>query len=111
MNAGVEKLLQHPAIWRVGQVARSARPGIGSGFAQLDKALPEGGWPVGALSELLCDAQGIGELSLLCPALSRLSQEGKGIALIGPTQLPFARAWEARGIRPEQLLIVETEGS
>ena len=71
MPQALEQLLQHPCIWRVGQVAAAARTGIGSGFAQLDKELPEGGWPAGALTELLCDDQGIGEISLLSPADAR----------------------------------------
>ena len=110
MPQAVEQLLQHPAIWRVGQVSVATRTGIGSGFAQLDRELPEGGWPAGALTELLCDDQGIGEISLLSPALRRLTHEGRGIALIAPTHLPFSRAWEARGIRLEHLLIVEAQG-
>lgn len=110
MPQAFEQLLQNPCIWRVGQVAAAARTGIGSGFAQLDKELPEGGWPAGALTELLCDDQGIGEISLLSPALRRLTHEGRGIALIAPAHLPFSRAWEARGIKLEYLLIVEAQG-
>ena len=98
MTAAVDQLLQNPAIWRIGQAGLApVRAGIGSGFAQLDNELPDRGWPVGALTELLCDEEGIGELSLLSPALRRLTHEGRGIVLIAPARLPFARAWEARG--------------
>ena len=49
-------------------------PTLASGFAELDRELPGGGWPQGQLIELLTDDAGIGELSLLAPALAQLAQ-------------------------------------
>src|SRR3972149_6326406 len=36
---------QHPGIWRGGELARTACPGIATGFAALDAELPGGGGP------------------------------------------------------------------
>ena len=47
--------------------------GLATGFPSLDRELPDGGWPRGALTELLCDHTGIGELALMLPALARLT--------------------------------------
>ena len=37
---------------------------LASGFAALDRELPGGGWPCGALTELLGGLEGIGELQI-----------------------------------------------
>src|SRR5688500_8315035 len=105
----LDNVLRHPAIWRAEQVV-AATPGLSTAYSALDKALPEGGWPVGALTELLVKAVCTGELSLLVPALRALCAEGRGIALVGPPWLPHARAWEAAGIPLERMLIVDSDG-
>lgn len=107
MGQALEDILRHPAIWRVGQAPRSDRQGIATGCGRLDRELPGRGWPAGALTEILTDREGIGELSLLAPALRLLCEEGKGIALVAPPFPLYARAWEAQGIRLERVLIVE----
>jgi hypothetical protein len=102
------ELDQHPGIWRGAELARSARPGIASGFAPLDAELPGGGWPCGALTEILPQHQGIGELRLLGPALARLAAQGKFIAWIAPPHLPYAPALAAAGIALARIVIVKT---
>lgn len=97
---------QHPGIWRGSQLARSACPGIASGFAALDAELPGGGWPRGNLTEILVDRGGLGEMSLLLPALSRLSAAGGWLALVAPPWLPHAPAWAAAGLVLERLVVV-----
>jgi hypothetical protein len=62
-------------LWRANEVSDEiGGPTIASGFAALDRELPGGGWPLGQLIELLTDDAGIGELSLLAPALSQLAR-------------------------------------
>jgi protein ImuA len=105
---GLEQVLRNPAIWRAEQVAQAA-PGISTGYSALDQVLPDSGWTVGALTELLVSATGTGELSLLLPALRAVCTEGRGIALLAPPYLPQARAWEATGIPLERLLVIDSE--
>jgi protein ImuA len=109
-GAGIEQVLRHPAIWRAQQTTQSIQ-GLSTGHKALDQALPDSGWPAGALTELLVSATGAGELSLLTPALRAICEEGhgqgKGIALIGAPYLPQARAWEAAGIPLERLLVID----
>ena len=50
LAAGLDR---HPGIWRGSELARTACPGIASGFAALDAELPGDGWPCGALTEIL----------------------------------------------------------
>ncbi len=99
---------QHPGIWRGSELARSACAGIASGFAALDAELPGGGWPCGALTEILPQHEGIGELRILGPALAQLATQGKFIAWIAPPYLPYAPALAAAGIALERIVIVKT---
>ena len=50
-------------IWRGGRPASPAPAAIPTGFPALDAALPGGGWPLGALTEVLEERQGIGALA------------------------------------------------
>lgn len=99
-------LLHHPGVWRGGHLADNTAPGLPTGHAALDAALPGGGWPRGGLTELLPRHRGVGELSLLLPALARLEAEAGWIALVAPPWPLHAPAWQAAGIRLARLLVV-----
>ena len=105
MNAALAQLLSHPAIWRGGDCAPEPAS-IASGFAELDAALPGGGWPRGALTELLLEREGIGELRLTLPALVRLQAEGRSIVWIAPPYRPYAPALAAAGLDLARLIVV-----
>jgi cell division inhibitor SulA/protein ImuA len=97
--------LCHDGEWQRGPYAA-----LPSGFAQLDASLPGGGWPMGAVCELMPVAPGIGELSLLAPALSQLAGAGLHLVFIEPPYLPYAPALAQQGLPLERLLIVKTSG-
>jgi hypothetical protein len=103
-------LPQHPALWRGDRLALPALPGIPTGFAELDAVLPGGGWPVDGLGELLAQRPGIGELSLLMPALARLSrQDERWLVWIGSPAAPwrpYAPALAKAGIDLSRLILV-----
>jgi cell division inhibitor SulA len=80
-----------------------------TGHAALDDALPLGGWPERSLTEILIPADGVGELDLLIPTLERLTQAGRAVALIAPPYIPYAPAWQVRGIDLRHLHIVQAE--
>ena len=108
MPSALQSLLQNPAIWRGGEQARVALPSIPTGFSALDHELPGGGWPRGVVSELFTERSGIGELSLLIPALAQLSQQDGWLMLIAPPWMPYAPALAARGIRLSRLIVANT---
>jgi hypothetical protein len=98
---------------RLAQLCRNLEDGgkheaLASGFDELDQRLPRGGWPLGAMVELLSATEGIGELSLLLPALCRLAHSGRSIAWIAPPYIPYAPALAQRGLPLERLLITYT---
>lgn len=108
MSSLAVELERHPGIWRGSELARTGCPGIATGFAALDAELPGGGWPRAALTEILPQHEGIGELRILGPALAQLAAQGKFIAWIAPPHLPYAPALAAAGIGLERVLIVKT---
>jgi hypothetical protein len=101
----IDSLLDARRVWRGQPIARppSRQP---TGFPLLDAVLPSGGWPEGALSEVLLPLDGIGELALLWPTLARLTQSGGLVALVAPPYLPFPAAWANAGVRLDRLQVV-----
>jgi cell division inhibitor SulA/protein ImuA len=100
----------HARLWR-GKVATVARAVIPTGFHELDRALPGGGWPLGAITEILVDGYGIGELGLLMPALEALTKEDparpkKWVAWIAPPFVPYAPALQQHGVNIDRLLMI-----
>jgi hypothetical protein len=86
----------------------SASPGLSSGHESLDALLPGGGWPVGALTELLADCCGIGELGLLLPALRALARAGRSLVWIAPPYVPYAPALVQQDVPLSQVLWIRT---
>ncbi|TMH81740.1 MAG: translesion DNA synthesis-associated protein ImuA [Betaproteobacteria bacterium] len=101
-------LLDRPDIWRGDSLSRTGAPTLPCGFPGLDAGLPGGGWPAGALTEILLAHEGIGELRLLGPALAGLSRRGLRLVWIAPPHLPYAPALAAAGIELANLVIVRT---
>jgi len=108
MPSALDFVLRNPAIWRGDQYAKVAIESIPTGFAELDAQLPGGGWPRAALTELLINQRGIGELRLLLPALARLSNDDKWLVLVAPPHRPFAPGFESLGVNLTRLVVVET---
>ena len=79
-----------------------------SGFAELDAELPGRGWPTAALTEILPQHEGIGELRILGPALAALAREGRMLVWIAPPHLPYPPALAAAGIGLARFLVVRT---
>ena len=102
-------LLAHPALWRGSDLARVTAPSLPTGFPGLDAELPGGGWPAGALTEILPAHEGIGELRLFGPALAALTASGKWLAWIAPPHRPYAPALAAAGIDLARMFIVRTK--
>jgi protein ImuA len=115
------------AVWRADALAANARPGsvLPTGHAQLDAELPGGGWPVGALCEILQTHSAQSEWRLLLPALV-VAQQGarllevpgqRGLAsvraatvvMIGPPHVPFGPALAAQGLMVRCLVWVKAQ--
>ena len=109
MAAPLEDILRQHPVWRGGAPAAFC-PALSSTYADLDQALPGGGWPTGVLTELLYSQEGIGELTLALPALAALTWAGKRVVWLAPPHLPYAPALAAAGVDLAQLAIVRAAG-
>ncbi|APQ11023.1 DNA lesion error-prone repair protein ImuA [Pseudomonas oryzihabitans] len=107
----LDNLLDGRRLWR-GQSHHqddtSAHP---TGHAELDASLPLGGWPDAALTEILSEHPGLGELRLVWPTLARLAAAGERIVLIAPPHLPYPHAWLRAGVDLARLSIIQVRGA
>lgn len=110
MNDVLRQLLQNPRVWRGRQQADSSGwQGLASGYPRLDCHLPGGGWPQHALTEILLEHAGTGELQLLMPALaglSRLDNAAGWIVWIAPPFEPYPPGLAQWGVDLARVLIV-----
>src|SRR3954471_1386451 len=107
----LDAVLNHPAIWRGNELSRVANASLPTGFPALDAKLPGGGWPTAALTEILSQHEGIGELRILGTALAALAAKQRTLAWIAPPHRPYAPALAALGIDLARVIIVTTRSS
>lgn len=107
----LEQILDRPDVWRGDALAKAPLPGVPTGFCELDRELPGGGWPRASLTELLPAAYGIGELSLLLPALARLSRaELAWLVCVAPPHPFYAPALHDGGVDLSRVLVAGAPG-
>ncbi|QCP48288.1 translesion DNA synthesis-associated protein ImuA [Trinickia violacea] len=95
----------HPSLWRASQLARGRGRIVETGYPALSAELPGGGWPVGALVDLLVQQAGVGELRLLRPALSAVGN--RPVAFVQPPHKPDGLGLSYIGLPIEQVLRVK----
>lgn len=99
----------HPALWRGAQLGRAAGITVETGYPSLSAELPGGGWPRGALIEVMTQQAGIGELRLLAPALAKVGD--KPIVLLQPVQTPNGPGLGYIGVPLEKLLLLNASNT
>lgn len=97
-----------PALWRASQLARGRVLTVDTGYPVFSHELPGGGWPIGALTEVLAQAAGSGEMRLLAPALGSLKAP---VVLVEPPCDPCIQGLGYSGIPPEQVLLLRAKRS
>lgn len=114
-KAQLQQVLQHPAIWRAAdsvrhkQCQQQQQSSLKTGHKLLDKALPNGGLPEDAVTEILCPHWGCGEAELLSSALASLSQQSRWLVWVNPPWLPYAPALMQQGIQLQNTLVVQAK--
>jgi protein ImuA len=98
-----------PHLWRGHRISAGAIKGWASGHPTLDAELPGGGWPMQSLTEILQTPHACAAWRLLAPALSRLTQAGGAVFLIGPPQQPHLPGLAQRGLPAHQLFWVRCD--
>jgi hypothetical protein len=111
MRASIAELVHRdPRLW-LGSGQQAQFRTEATGWPELDRLLPGGGWPAGALSELYCTAEGIGEFSLLLPLIVRLTGAGKRVVLVAPPHLPYSQALFERGVKLDRLVLLSPQST
>ncbi|MDE2460088.1 MAG: translesion DNA synthesis-associated protein ImuA [Gammaproteobacteria bacterium] len=108
-NPALERLLQHPALFRTGHSKTAVSDSIlSTGYPPLDELLAWGGWPAGKLIEIIPEAIAIGELTLLLPTLADITREGRAVVLVDPPYVPYAPALTQHHVVLDRCLITQS---
>lgn len=98
------------AVWRGTEVGTAPGRTLPTGFAQLDAALPGGGWPTQGLSEVLLAQSALCEWRLLAPALPGfVAGRNSRVYLVAPPKPPMAMGLAQLGLAPEQLVWIDVK--
>jgi hypothetical protein len=103
-------VLQDHRLYRGGRPLAADAEATPSGFAALDDYLPWGGFPRGALTEILLAQPGLGEFALLAPALARIGASER-VVLVGPPAVPYAPALLQAGLPLQRLYWIEGDAA
>lgn len=96
-------------VWRGNQLGSAVNDVLASGFGLLDAELPGGGWPCGALTEILAAQFSTLEWRLLTPALRRVCQAGRSIVVVGPPKAPHIPGLRHDGIDDRHLVWIKAD--
>jgi cell division inhibitor SulA len=107
----IEAGLQGGALWR-GPAKRSpAQPPRTTHWPMLDAVLPDHGWPLSGLIEVLPTWDGLGELQLILPTLAALTQQHRAVVLVAPPYRPCIAHWQQHGLDLTHVFTVHAEGN
>lgn len=110
--AAVQKItalaaLSLPQVWCADQLAQAPLRTVSTGHAALDAQLPGGGWPLGAMVEVLQAFAAQHVWQLLLPGLTQLTGAQPGpVVLVDAPCIPFGPGLSAQGLPQERLLCV-----
>ena len=97
-------------VWHADELGLADAQVVATGHAALDAELPGGGWPVGAMTELLLAAPEAHVWRLLLPALAQaVATRGGPVVLIGAPYEPCGASLAAQGLPVEALMWVRSE--
>lgn len=106
-NPQLQSLLRRGDIWRGDSRRFVTQKSLDSGYGEINAALINGGWPLGALVEV-CQPSlyGYSEWLLLAPALLQLNSGY--MVLLNPPALPFAQGLLQMGLDLNRLVVVQS---
>ena len=105
----LSEVLANSSVWRAGELGSTLLQAVTpTSYSALDGVLPGGGWPLGALIEILQPQAGIYEWGLVASALAALQLEApqQTLVLAGMPHLPFGPALSARQLNMQRILCI-----
>lgn len=99
----------HAQVWR-GLDLAGRQESVSTGHSFLEGHLPDAGWPLDGMVEILQQKPEQHVWQLLVPGLARAVKEKSGpVVLVGAPREPFGPALAARGLPAERLLCIRTD--
>lgn len=97
------------ALWRGTELSPQVVRVEPTGFVMLDRVLPSGGWPCGALTELLVSQFSVVEMRLLSKTLAAQTKRGRTVALVGPPLSPHVPGLRHEGVDERHLVWIDVD--
>ena len=107
-SATLLEALQDRRLFRAGQPLKRDQGSTPSAFDALDDALPWGGFPRGALTEILLPQPGVGEIELLMQAWRHIGAQER-LVFVAPPCIPYAPALQAAGLPLQRFAWIDTD--
>lgn len=107
---GLPRDLPLPAsVWRGTDLGDAVVRACGTGWPQLDRELPGGGWPARSLTEILSPQPSLLEFRLAGGALRHATAAGKQVILVGAPKQPHAPGLLREGLAANQVIWIEAD--
>lgn len=97
------------ALWRGNELGSTVTQVVSTGWAELDKELPGGGWPCHAITEVLQPQPSTAEWRLLAPALKAIVAADKMIVVVGPAKHPHMPGLRRMGLDERHLVWIQAD--
>lgn len=96
-------------VWRGTELGRQETAVVSSGWDQLDRELPGGGWPCQTVTEVLTPQPSVVEWRLMGPALRRIVAAGGQVVVVSPPRHPYLPGLRHEGLSERQFVWVQAE--
>lgn len=110
-NPSARSKLDHlpAAVWRGSDLGAVTVRACSTGWPELDRELPGGGFPARSITEILSPQPSILEWRMLGPALAAISAAGKQIVVIGPPKAPHLPGLLRAGMKEDALVWIRAD--
>ena len=96
-------------VWLGTDIGRQATAVVSTGWTQLDRELPGGGWPSQSIIEVLASQPAVVEWRLLGPVLRRVAERGGQIVVVAPPRQPYLPGLQQEGLDERSFVWIEAQ--
>lgn len=107
--ARLDQITVPDAVWRGTDLGEAVVRACGTGWSELDRELPGGGWPARSLTEILSPQPSLLEFRLGGGALRHATAAGKQVVLVGAPKRPHAPGLLREGLAAHQVIWIEAD--
>lgn len=98
-----------PAVWRGSDLGAVTVRACSSGWPELDRELPGGGFPARSITEILSPQPSVIEWRLLASALATVTASGKQVVVVGPPKPPHLPGLLRAGLAENALVWIQAD--